>query len=188
MYSSFMHNHPFLCILLYRVGGSLCLDTCTSIVLIDRPMHLLTYHPQEGLSPLYQASKHGHTKIVDSLLKSGAYPNLATMVWGWEQVTGEWKCEISKPHIKLHSGGGGEEMWQELCPWSSQWSMGKIWTIGAVIYERHVCHDSASIFTYTQHRISNSLFLLLGNHYLLTVCCSLFACFVVFQESCRIWY
>ena len=86
----------------------MCFHTC--IVLVDRPTHILTHHLQEGLSPLYQASKHGHTKIVDSLLKSGAYPNLATMVWGWEQVTGKGKCDISKPHIKLDSGG--EEKWQ----------------------------------------------------------------------------
>lgn len=37
---------------------------------------------QEGCSPLYMASQHGHTGVVDTLLKCGADPNLAWTVWG----------------------------------------------------------------------------------------------------------
>ena len=37
---------------------------------------------QNGVSVLYSASERGHTEVVDALLKSGADPNLATMVWG----------------------------------------------------------------------------------------------------------
>lgn len=36
---------------------------------------------QDGISPLYAASKEGHAEVVDTLLKSGADPNLVTMVW-----------------------------------------------------------------------------------------------------------
>ena len=37
---------------------------------------------QGGCTPLYLASEEGHTEVVDTLLKSGADPNLATTVWG----------------------------------------------------------------------------------------------------------
>ena len=37
---------------------------------------------QIGATPLYAASQEGHTEVVDTLLKSGADPNLATTVWG----------------------------------------------------------------------------------------------------------
>ena len=37
---------------------------------------------QHGLPPLYVASQEGHTEVVDSLLKSGADPNMACMVRG----------------------------------------------------------------------------------------------------------
>ena len=37
---------------------------------------------QNDVSVLYSASERGHTELVDALLKSGADPNLATMVWG----------------------------------------------------------------------------------------------------------
>ena len=35
---------------------------------------------QDGASPLHAASEEGHTEVVDTLLKSGADPNLATTV------------------------------------------------------------------------------------------------------------
>ena len=35
---------------------------------------------QNGVSPLYSASQEGHTDVVDFLLKSGADPNLTTVV------------------------------------------------------------------------------------------------------------
>lgn len=37
---------------------------------------------QDGFSALYAASEAGHTEVVDTLLTSGADPNLATKVWG----------------------------------------------------------------------------------------------------------
>ena len=37
---------------------------------------------QNGLSPLYVASENGYNEVVDTLLKHGADPNLATMVCG----------------------------------------------------------------------------------------------------------
>ena len=37
---------------------------------------------QNGASPLYVASQAGQTEVVDTLLKSGADPNLANTVWG----------------------------------------------------------------------------------------------------------
>jgi len=37
---------------------------------------------QNGATPLYSASQEGHTEVVDTLLKSGADPNLACTVWG----------------------------------------------------------------------------------------------------------
>lgn len=36
---------------------------------------------QDGYSPLHAASEEGHANVVDSILKSGANPNLATEVW-----------------------------------------------------------------------------------------------------------
>ena len=35
---------------------------------------------QDGLSALYYASREGHNEVVDTLLKRGADPNLATKV------------------------------------------------------------------------------------------------------------
>ena len=37
---------------------------------------------QSGISPLYVASLLGNAEVVDTLLKNGADPNLATKVWG----------------------------------------------------------------------------------------------------------
>ena len=36
---------------------------------------------QSGISPIYVASMFGNTEVVDTLLKYGADPNLATKVW-----------------------------------------------------------------------------------------------------------
>ena len=36
---------------------------------------------QAGASPLYVASRNGHSMVVNSLVKSGADPNLARTVW-----------------------------------------------------------------------------------------------------------
>ena len=47
---------------------------------------------QNGISPLYAASKEGHTDVVDILLKSGANPNLPTLV---QEVV----CSFSHFHI-----------------------------------------------------------------------------------------
>lgn len=41
---------------------------------------LLSSTAQDGFSPLYAACFAGHTAVVDTLLKGGAQPNLATMV------------------------------------------------------------------------------------------------------------
>lgn len=35
---------------------------------------------QSGITPLHTASEEGHTKVVDTLLRRGADPNLATTV------------------------------------------------------------------------------------------------------------
>lgn len=49
---------------------------CTCIL-----MHCLII-VQDGLSPLYVASREGHTEVVDILLKKGADPNLTCTVGG----------------------------------------------------------------------------------------------------------
>lgn len=41
----------------------------------------LSLFVQTGVTPLYGASEEGHSEVVDTLLKSGSDPNLATMVW-----------------------------------------------------------------------------------------------------------
>ena len=42
--------------------------------------YIVLFTVQSGISPLYIASREGHTAVVDSLLKSGANPNMATTV------------------------------------------------------------------------------------------------------------
>lgn len=47
---------------------------------VGRHKYLSHTHPQEGVTPLYLASEHGHKDVVDPLLKNGANPDLATKV------------------------------------------------------------------------------------------------------------
>ena len=49
-------------------------------------LHMIHSYEQGGVSPLHTASEEGHTEIVDTLLRRGADPNLATMVLGY----GDW--------------------------------------------------------------------------------------------------
>ena len=41
-----------------------------------------TFITQNGLTSLYVASYKGYIEVVDTLLKNGANPNQAVMVWG----------------------------------------------------------------------------------------------------------
>ena len=42
---------------------------------------VVSFTTQDGFSALYVASEAGHTEVVETLLKCGADPNLAIMVW-----------------------------------------------------------------------------------------------------------
>ena len=51
------------------VGTCACVQSCTVSTIM-----------QDGLSPLYVASREGHSEVVDILLEGGANPNLACTV------------------------------------------------------------------------------------------------------------
>ena len=55
-----VHNHVHVCVHVFIISSTV----------------------QDGVSPLYTASSHGRTEVVDILIKSGADPNLTTTVWG----------------------------------------------------------------------------------------------------------
>ena len=55
-------------------------QTCTTCNMCSHTYSTVSSVAQDGLSALYYASREGHNEVVDTLLKMGADPNLATKV------------------------------------------------------------------------------------------------------------
>lgn len=60
-------------------------------------IYVFSSSPQSGFTPLFVASHGGHTEVVNTLLNSGADPNLACTVWVfiyWHVHSITTKCNI----------------------------------------------------------------------------------------------
>ena len=52
---------------------------------------------QDGASPLYAASQNGHTEAVDTLLKSGADPNMVVVTFN----VGSYLIYVCSAYLQL---------------------------------------------------------------------------------------
>ena len=65
-------------------GGACPQNSQSDVIMWSRHTFVscvLPHSPQDGYNPLYLASQGGHCEVVDAILKSGADPNLSSMVW-----------------------------------------------------------------------------------------------------------
>ena len=56
---------------------------------------------QTGTTPLYTASQHGHTDVVDTLIRAGVSVNQACMVWSTAVYSDCMWCELSFAVLRI---------------------------------------------------------------------------------------